>query len=216
MLLDPLESLVYTSQEITVTEAETCHLTETELRRLHRRFGHPSAARFMRVLERGGHEVNFDEIKRMTKYCQECQMNGRSPGRFKFTLRDDHEFNHSVYLDVLWLDSKAVLQVVDEATVFQAARFLKDMSAKEAWNAFRACWIDVYLGPPAFAIHDPGTNFNSKEFRDNARVMDIETRQMPVEAHNSIGLIERYHVPLRRAYNILLKELPDLLKEERL
>ena len=46
--------------------------------------------------------------------------------------------------------------------------------------------------------------------------MDIKTKQMPVEAHNSIGLIERYHVPLRRAYNILLKELPDLPKEERL
>ena len=39
---------------------------------------------------------------------------------------------------------------------------------------------------------------------------------MPVEAYNSIGLIERYHVPLRRAYSILLKELPDLPKEERL
>ena len=46
--------------------------------------------------------------------------------------------------------------------------------------------------------------------------MDIKTKQMPVEAHNSIRLIERYHVPLRRAYNILLKELPDLPKEERL
>ena len=46
--------------------------------------------------------------------------------------------------------------------------------------------------------------------------MDIETKQMPVEAHNSIGLVKRYYMPLKRAYNILLKELPDLPKEERL
>jgi hypothetical protein len=39
---------------------------------------------------------------------------------------------------------------------------------------------------------------------------------MLVEAHNSISLVERYHAPLRRAYNILLKELPNLLREERL
>ncbi len=131
-------------------------------------------------------------------------------------LRDDHEFNYSVYLDVLQLDSKAVLQVVDEATVFQATRFLKDMLAKEAQNTFRAYQIDVYLRLLAFVIYDLGTNFNSKEFRDNARIMDIKTKQMPVKVHNSIRLVERYYVPLRRVYNILLKELPDLLKEERL
>ncbi len=39
---------------------------------------------------------------------------------------------------------------------------------------------------------------------------------MPVEVHNSIRLVEHYYVPLRRTYNILLKELLDLLKEERL
>ena len=59
-------------------------------------------------------------------------------------------------------------------------------------------------------------NFYSKEFRDNARVMNIKTKQMPVEAYNSIGLVKRYYMPLKRAYNILLKELPDFPKKERL
>ena len=35
-----------------------CHLTETELRQLHRRFGHPSVRRLAKVLQRLGH--NFD------------------------------------------------------------------------------------------------------------------------------------------------------------
>ena len=39
---------------------------------------------------------------------------------------------------------------------------------------------------------------------------------MPTEAHNSIGLVKRYHVPLRRAFDIVSKELPQLGKEERL
>ena len=32
---------------------------------------------------------------------------------------------------------------------------------------------------------------------------------MPVEAHNSIGKVERYHNPLRRAYKIIRAELKD-------
>ena len=90
------------------------------------------------------------------------------------------------------------------------------MLTKEAWNAFRVYWIDVYFGLLAFAIYDPGINFNSKEFRDNAKVISIKTRQIPVEVYNSIGLIKRYYVPFKRAYSILLKELPDLSKEKRL
>ena len=57
-------------------------------------------------------------------------MNQKALGRFKFTLRDDYDFNYSVVVDIMYLDGKLVLQVVDSATTFQAARFLKDMLAK--------------------------------------------------------------------------------------
>ena len=90
------------------------------------------------------------------------------------------------------------------------------MSAEHAWEAIRACWIDVYLRPPQFLVHDPGTNFNSDEFRGNAHSMGIEVKQMPVEAHHSIGKVERYHVPLRRTYDILSIEAPQIGREERL
>jgi hypothetical protein len=56
-------------------------------------------------------------------------MNGKSLGRFKFTLKDNYEFNYSVVINILYLKRKPVLQVIDSATLFGAARFLKDMSA---------------------------------------------------------------------------------------
>jgi hypothetical protein len=37
--------------------------------------------------------------------------------------------------------------------------------------------------------------------------MAIEIKEIPVEAHNSIGKIERYYQPLRRAYEIIRDEL---------
>lgn len=42
--------------------------------------------------------------------------------------------------------------------------------------------------------------------------MSIEVKTVPVEAHHSIGMVERYHVPLRRAYDIIQAEFPILNK----
>ena len=184
------------------------HLTEPELRQLHRRFGHPSIQRLADVLRRAGHDdVNKDVLAKLTKSCHQCQMHGKSPGRFKFTLKDDCEFNYSIVIDILYLNGRPVLQVVDSATGFNAARFVKDMSANSAWNTLRVCWIDSYLGPPDRIVHDAGKNFASAEFRHLAKSMAIEVKEVPVESHHSIGLVERYHAPLRRAYEILEDEL---------
>jgi hypothetical protein len=39
--------------------------------------------------------------------------------------------------------------------------------------------------------------------------MSIRIKEVPVEAHNSVGLVERYHSPLRRSYEILRDEMRD-------
>ncbi|THC93999.1 hypothetical protein EYZ11_006508 [Aspergillus tanneri] len=165
--------------------------------------------RLTRILQRAGHEVDSQCVDYLTKFCHHCQMKGKSPGRFKFTLKDDYEFNYSVIIDILYLEGKPVLQVIDAATSFSAARFLKDMSARNAWDTLRACWIDTYQGPPDYVVHDAGKNFTSIEFKQLASSMSIKVKEVPVEAHNSVGKVERYHAPLRRAYDILREELKD-------
>ena len=185
-----------------------CYLTSAELSRLHRRFGHPSIERLHALLKRAGQEVDKKSIERLTKFCSYCQKHSKSPGRFKFRLADETlDFNHSIYVDIMYIDSMPVLHVIDEATRFTAARFLKDISAKYTWETLRLCWIDIYLGPPDHIVHDAGKNFTSKEFRQNASSMAVTTKCVPVEAHWSIGLIERAHATLRRAYQIIKEEL---------
>lgn len=136
-------------------------------------------------------------------------MHSRSPHRFKFTLTDDYHFNYEIIVDVMYLDgNRPVLHVVDTATAFQAARFMENISAKHTWDTLRLCWIDVYQGPPDWIVTDAGTNFHSAEFNQAARSMAISIKEVPIEAHNSIGKIERYHAPLRRAYEIIRNESP--------
>jgi hypothetical protein len=40
--------------------------------------------------------------------------------------------------------------------------------------------------------------------------MGIRTKTVLVEAHNSIGMVEQYHSPLRRVYQIIVVELPGI------
>ena len=84
------------------------------------------------------------------------------------------------------------------------------MTAQHTWDALRACWIDVYIGPPDIITHDAGTNFTSKEFRQLSASMSILLHEVPVEAHHSVGRVERYHDPLRRAYKCIVSDMKEL------
>ena len=189
------------------------YLTEPELRQLHRRFGHPSVDRLVKLLEKTNHEdpQNRQVLKDITAYCEFCQKHSRSPGRFKFSLKDEDNtyFNYALVVDVMYIEGDPVLHVVDQGTSFQAGRWLQSISAKHTWDMLRLCWIDVYTGPPEVIIHDAGTNFDSVEFRESSTALGIQTKCVPVEAPQSVGLVERYHAPLRRAYMIITQELKD-------
>lgn len=185
------------------------HLTDVELRRLHRRFGHPSVGRLHKVLQQSGNDVEVAALEHLSKFCHHCQMHGAAPSRFKFKLNDEYNFNYEVIIDIMYLDgNKPVLHVVDTATAFNAARFMKDITAKHTWDVLRLCWIDVYQGPPDYVVTDAGRNFTSTEFHQSAKDMAINIKEVPVEAHHSVGKVERYHAVLRRAYEIIREESP--------
>jgi len=195
--------------------AKTAYLTEAEIRRVHTRFGHPSVAKLHALLTRAGHnDVERSAIKAINKFCHHCQVKGSAPKRFKFALRKDIDFNYEIIVDVMYLVKRPVLHVVDAATAFQAGRFLRSMSAKDAWEALRECWIDTYLGPPDVVTHDAGTNFDSAHFRAETKLLGITAHQIPVEAHWSIGKVEEYHAPVRRAFEIIIAEARGTISEE--
>jgi hypothetical protein len=43
--------------------------------------------------------------------------------------------------------------------------------------------------------------------------MGISIKGVPVEAYNSIRMVERYYSLLRRAYQIIITEIPNINKE---
>ena len=43
--------------------------------------------------------------------------------------------------------------------------------------------------------------------------MGIKVKIVPVESHNSIGIVERYNGPIRRVYSIIVTEIQDISKD---
>jgi hypothetical protein len=58
-------------------------------------------------------------------------------------------------------------------------------------------------------VYDAGKNFTATEFKQLASSMSIKVKEVLVKAYNSVGLVEQYHVPLRRAYEIMKEELKN-------
>ena len=114
-------------------------LTEAELRQLHRRFGHPLTHRMATLLSRSKHSFDSATLAQIRQFCEYCQKHRKSPGRFKFTLKDDLDFNYAIIVDIMYLGEPAspVLHVVDKVTRFQAAQFLKNVSATQVWDTLR-------------------------------------------------------------------------------
>ena len=61
--------------------------------------------------------------------------------------------------------------------------------------------------------HDAGTNFDFMEFRAEAKILGITCHQIPVEAHWSIGKVEKYHALIRRAYDIIQAETRGIISK---
>ncbi len=194
-------------------DLNSCYLIEWELRQLHRRFDHSSIRTLYDLLERVDHEVEKSILKKLIKFCTFCQKHEKSLERFKFTLRNDVNFNYSVIVDVMYVENSSILHVIDEATRFQADRWLQNISAKHIWEMLRLCWIDVYLNSSDHILHDVDKNFVSREFRQFVISMTITIKIVSIEAHWSIDIVERYHAELRRAHQVTAENLINEINE---
>ncbi|KAF2175419.1 hypothetical protein K469DRAFT_724132 [Zopfia rhizophila CBS 207.26] len=70
-----------------------------ELKRLHRRFGHPLVKKLTNLLQR----ANPEDLK-----CYACQISRTAPGRFRFRLKSDKEFNfnYEIIVDIFYLNNR--------------------------------------------------------------------------------------------------------------
>jgi hypothetical protein len=141
-----------------------CYLIETKMRQLHRRFDHSSIKKLYDLLKRASHEIKKSALEKLTKFCFFCQKHEKFSERFKFTLRNDVNFNYSIIVNIMYVENNFILHVIDKATRFQVAKWLQNVSAKHTWNMLCLCSIDVYFDSSNYILHDADKNFVNREF----------------------------------------------------
>ena len=166
-----------------------------QLWKLHRNFAHPSAEKLYNLLERAGLESvtseTLERLKGIVASCEPCQGNRNAPLRFRVIIGHENvRFNARALIDIMYLDGKPALHIVDEVTRFSAARFLAKMSTEAVQEAIVLCWSSVYTGLPDNIIVDEGSQFR-KLFAELAVLHDVNLEKSGVESHNSLGIGER-------------------------
>ena len=72
-----------------------------------------------------------------------------------------------------------------------------------AWDILYIYQINTYLGPLNMVIYNTKKNFAFIKFKQLANLIIIKIKEILVEAHNSISLVERYYILLQYAYKII-------------
>lgn len=123
----------------------------------------------MKILERSGAEAIGPDtrlvLQSTERSCDSCQTYAQKPPWFKFTLRNDKGFSHTVYADRFYVKGKPVLHVVDVSINFHSGKSFSDMDSATRWRALRMCWIEVHLGSSDFIANEAGKNFSGQRFQ---------------------------------------------------
>jgi hypothetical protein len=190
--------------------------TRSQIRSMHRHYLHPSTTKLYEILKRANPNISSDTrdlIEEITKACSSCSEYSSRPLHFSVRSPDDVVFNQELLIDVMYIENRPVLHIVDRGTRFSAARFLAKVDTETVWTTFVRAWSSLYIGFPHSMLTDQGSVFMSRTWRGMCAVADISLRHTGVESHNSLNVGESLHGPLRRIYLRVHDSHPGLTTE---
>lgn len=163
--------IIYKSRQV-------CY-SEFELRRLHLHLMHPAVDRlFSMVKQARPGEAGGDlrtTIKSITYACETCRNLTKRPSRIRESMHPDRVvFNLELSMDLMWLNVKPILRIVDRHTQFKNGVPFRTKRAEDVWYAFVEGLASIYLGDPNILRMDQEATFTSEFFRDTAGAHGIE------------------------------------------
>ena len=93
-------------------------------------------------------------------------------------------FNELILLDIIYIEGKLILHIVDVGTRLSAARFLPDISRKTIWKTIFECWAMIYTGLPNRILTDQGSAFSSL-FISMSPVSVIKVERTGIKEHQA-------------------------------
>lgn len=79
---------------------------------------------------------------------------------------DEIIFNQELAIDLVWLNGKPALHIVDTHTMYQSADYNTTKDAGALWEVFLRFWATVYIGYHSTIRLDQESAFDSVELRN--------------------------------------------------
>lgn len=186
--------------------AYSCY-THIEIRRIHKTLCNPSASAMEGLLSRADNDGIIggdtkESISRVREDLMVCRRDDAAPWRFKISIgTDDLRFNSCGKLDTMFIGGKPVVHMVDEPRTTRPHPF------SETSILVKFGIIYEIYGPPDYLVVDQGSAYVSAEMKATFEADGVKMRQAPIENPGTIGVVERYYAPLRRALNCVREEM---------
>lgn len=81
----------------------------------------------------------------------------------------------------MFLDGRPEFHIVDDATHFTLARYVRRQSSASIWRAIHQIWILTYMGPTEEIAGDQGSPYVSNDMKNNMAESNKELNGTPLE-----------------------------------
>ena len=199
----------------------------SELKKLHRVYGHPSADRLCDLLKGAGefdHSVE-KKLEKIFSNCRICRKYRKKSKRPTVSLPKANDLNECVSVDLKPVasitgnanDKRQIVYMVDEASRYTKGGISKSKEAEDVVEVLINKWCLGFMGYPKKCFKaDHGTEFNNKTLGSLGRKLNVRIKLGPAYSPWSNGLCERRHAMIDETIKKLLEDEKNLKLEDAL
>ena len=167
--------------------------------KLHLQFGHGSGDKIWKLTEEAewSEGLRKDEKEEMRKLvvglidsCEVCKKYKRNPAKPVVSFPCSKIFNEIVALDIGEIEEKKFLVIVDLATRYCQAYWIRDKKPETIIKTFADGWFAIF-GAPSKMLSDNGREFQNEKVRRMAERWSIKLLATAAESPWSNGLCEK-------------------------
>ena len=175
------------------------------IRKLHLRLWHASSKKLTAILATAGLPKSvLDLVPSVVDSCHVCRQWQKPTSRSVSSNRLAQQFNEVVQIDLLFIEDKIILHMIDESTRFTVMTEIQDRQSGTIVDAMTECWIR-YFEAPKLILSDQEGGLCSDEASVWAERFNTSFRFKPKGTHAAI--VERHHAIVRDLMHKILSQL---------
>ena len=165
-----------------------------KIAKLHKQFAHPSSERLIKLIRNAGiiDKSVGGIVDDVTTSCDVCKRFKKAPPRPAVGFPLATVFNETVALDLKVFRSGYMLHMIDHATRYSQACFIRNKHSATIVKALLKFWISIF-GSPAQFLSDNGGEFVNDEFNELAEKFNITVLTTAAVSPWSNGLCEKHN-----------------------